>query len=200
MAFFKVLPKYGVYNKYCQSSNAINSSEVDYSDQAQQYQNALTLGIIFFNLLSIFIGILIDMYGGHFVKLIAIRAFLLTLLIDSSLSASIWYSVFQVLIDNNKLILSQLSYIWMSFEVLMFFASFLFLDWKFPVLNLAYTLNTKSEHMNTIPKGDEYTFAFNMASLSQIVLCPIVGFLLAFRAEQNSKQKLLNTSIVQTCA
>ncbi|CAF4234213.1 unnamed protein product, partial [Adineta steineri] len=48
--------------------------------------------------------------------------------------------------------------------------------------------------------GDKYTFAFNMASLSQIVLCPIVGFCLAFRAEKNPKQKLLNASIVQTCA
>ncbi|CAF0903016.1 unnamed protein product [Adineta steineri] len=48
--------------------------------------------------------------------------------------------------------------------------------------------------------SDKYTFAFNMASLSQIVLCPIVGFLLAFRAEKNPEQKLLNASIVQTCA
>ncbi|CAF4305103.1 unnamed protein product, partial [Adineta steineri] len=41
------------------------------------------------------------------------RVFLLILRVGSSLSASIWYSVFQILIDNNKLTLSQLSYIWM---------------------------------------------------------------------------------------
>ncbi|CAF3631924.1 unnamed protein product [Adineta steineri] len=85
-ALFKVLPKYGVYNKYSQSSNAINSTEVDYSGQAQQYQNTLTLGITFFNLPSIFVG----------------RVFLLILRVGSSLSASIWYSVFQILIDNNN--------------------------------------------------------------------------------------------------
>ncbi|CAF4042404.1 unnamed protein product, partial [Adineta steineri] len=56
--------------QYYQPSNAINSTEVDYSGQAQQYQNTLTLGITFFNLSSIFIGILADMFGGRFVKLI----------------------------------------------------------------------------------------------------------------------------------
>ncbi|UJR13126.1 hypothetical protein I4U23_000150 [Adineta vaga] len=268
-ALFKILPKYGIYSKYCHSLNGINSTEQDCTGQAQQYQNALTLGIIFFNLPSMFVGILIDMFGGRFVKLIAIyatcnyfsqgRAFLLTLLVGSSLSASIWYSVFQVLIDNNKLTLSQLSYIWMSFGILMFLSSFLFLDWKFPILNLEYKLDTKLERMETISTNgtkwytniyqrvgfwkyitnplyilvvlylsillmpnillsvtwypwiyyinhndkiisDKYTFAFNMASLSQIILCPIVGFLLAFRSEQNQKQKLLNAAIIQTLA
>ncbi|CAF4170343.1 unnamed protein product [Adineta steineri] len=83
--------------QYYQPSNAINSTEVDYSGQAQQYQNTLTLGITFFNLSSIFIG----------------RVFLLILRVGSSLTALIYYSIFQILIDNNKITLSQLSYIWM---------------------------------------------------------------------------------------
>ncbi|CAF1276087.1 unnamed protein product [Rotaria sordida] len=210
-ALFQVLPKYGVYKNYCQSSNVINSTEQDCNRQAQQYQNALTLGIIFFNLPSVLVGILIDMFGGRFVKLIGIytacnyfskaRAFLLTLLVGSSLSASVWYSVFQVLIDNDKLTLSQLSYIWMSLGGLMLFSSFLFLDWKFPILNLGYAFDTELEQTTTtITDGDKYTFAFNMASLSQLFLCPIVGFLLAFRADKNSKQKILNASIAQTCS
>ncbi|CAF1178002.1 unnamed protein product [Rotaria sp. Silwood1] len=200
-ALFKVLPKYGVYNNYCQSTNITNSTEQDCNRQTQQYQNALTLGIIFFNLPSVFVGILIDMFGGRFIKLIGIvfhvvgwlalalvksdkyrdsllfvhtlftalsgiivqitsyaacsyfskaRAFLLTLLVGSSLSASVWYSVFQVLIDSDKLTLSQLSYIWMSFGALMFFSSFLFLDWKFPILNLGYTFDTKLEQSKAI--------------------------------------------------
>lgn len=55
----------------------------------------------------------------------------------------------QVLIDNNKLTLSQLSYIWMSFGVLMFFSSFFFLDWKFPILNLGYSFDTTLEQTKT---------------------------------------------------
>ena len=38
--------------------------------------------------------------------------------------------------------------------------------------------------MNEIVAGDQYTFAFNMAALSQIILCPIVGSFIAFRADQ----------------
>ncbi|CAF3651966.1 unnamed protein product [Rotaria sp. Silwood1] len=334
-ALFKILPNYGVYSNYCQSSNLTNSTEQDCSRQSQQYQNALTLGIIFFNLPSIIVGILIDKFGGRFVKLIGIvfhvvgwlalalvksdkylqkkkkslvllisfifliildrdsllfihtlftalsgiivqltsfsacnyfaegRAFLLTLLVGSSLSASMWYSVFQILIDNGKLTLSQLSYIWMSFGIFMLFSSFEFLDWKFQILNLGYTFDTKLEQTKTIitentkietkwygkirqrigiwehltnplyifvvlylsfllmpsillsvtwypwvyyinhndkTKSDQYTFAFNMTSLSQIFLCPLVGFLLTFRADKSSKQKILNTSIAQTCS
>ncbi|CAF4848777.1 unnamed protein product [Rotaria sp. Silwood1] len=302
-ALFKILPNYGVYSNYCQSSNLTNSTEQDCSRQSQQYQNALTLGIIFFNLPSIIVGILIDKFGGRFVKLIGMmvsigtyrdsllfihtlftalsgiivqltsfsacnyfaegRAFLLTLLVGSSLSASMWYSVFQILIDNGKLTLSQLSYIWMSFGIFMLFSSFEFLDWKFQILNLGYTFDTKLEQTKTVTientkietkwygkirqrigiwehitnplyifvvlylsfllmpsillsvtwypwvyyinhndktKSDQYTFAFNMTSLSQIFLCPLVGFLLTFRADKSSKQKILNTSIAQTCS
>ncbi|CAF1361913.1 unnamed protein product [Adineta ricciae] len=71
-ALFKVLPKYGIYGKYCELSTVLNSTNEDCTGQAQQYQNALTLGIIFFNLPSMFVGILIDKFGGRFVKLIAI--------------------------------------------------------------------------------------------------------------------------------
>jgi hypothetical protein len=35
-ALFKVLPKYGIYNNYCQSS--INATEQDCTGQTQQYQ------------------------------------------------------------------------------------------------------------------------------------------------------------------
>ncbi|CAF4812665.1 unnamed protein product [Rotaria sp. Silwood1] len=69
-ALFKVLPKYGVYSSYCQLLNTTNSTEQGCSQQTQQYQNALTLGIIFFNLPAVFVGILIDIYGARFTKLI----------------------------------------------------------------------------------------------------------------------------------
>ncbi|CAF0951989.1 unnamed protein product [Adineta ricciae] len=241
-ALFKVLPKYGIYGKYCELSTVLNSTNDDCSGQAQQYQITSYAACTYFS-------------KG--------RAVLLTLLVGSSLSASIWYSIFQVLIDNGKITLSQLSYVWMSFGALMFISSFLFLDWKFPILNLGYTMDTKLEQTQTISTinannkskwytniyqrvgfwkyllnslyilvvlylsillmpnillsvtwypwvyyisqndktiSDQYTFAFNMASLSQIILCPMVGLFLAFRAEQSPKQKLLNAAIVQTLA
>jgi hypothetical protein len=37
-ALFEVLPKYGVYEGYCQSSNDTNSTSQGCSGQTQQYQ------------------------------------------------------------------------------------------------------------------------------------------------------------------
>ena len=87
-ALFKVLPKYGIYGSYCSSPNGTSSVEQDCKGQTEQYQvtitvlftidyfcrfifqNALTLGLIFFNIPSIVVGILIDLLGARFVKLI----------------------------------------------------------------------------------------------------------------------------------
>ncbi|CAF1119660.1 unnamed protein product [Rotaria sordida] len=251
-ALFKVLPQYGVYSSYCQSSNSTNSTEHGCNQQTHQYQSALTLGIIFFNLPSVFVGILIDIYGARFTKLIGIIFHVIG-----------WLALALVKSDKNKLSLSQLSYIWMSYGIVMFFSAFLFLDWKFPILNLGYTFDSKLkqtittpvdevhsktkwyeqiyrriglwEHLtnplyivvvlylgfllmpnillsvtwypwvyyinhNDIKISDNYTFVFNMAALSQIALCPMVGFLLSFRANRSLKQKLLNAAIAQTCS
>lgn len=51
----------------------------------------------------------------------------------------------KVLIDAKKISLQQLSYIWISFTVLMLISSFMFLDWRFPILNLPYHFDTKLE-------------------------------------------------------
>ncbi|CAF3963682.1 unnamed protein product [Rotaria sp. Silwood2] len=71
-ALFGVLPKYGIFAGYCHSVEAMNSTEQDCSGRTQQYQNALTLGIIVFNVPSIFIGIIIDRFGCRFMKLIGV--------------------------------------------------------------------------------------------------------------------------------
>lgn len=42
----------------------------------------------------------------------------------------------------------------MSFDVLMFFSSLLFLDWNFPILNLGYKFDTTLEQTKTIPIDD----------------------------------------------
>jgi hypothetical protein len=44
--------------------------------------------------------------------------------------------------------LQQLSYIWISFSVLLLISSFIFLDWTFPILNLPYRFNTELEKKN----------------------------------------------------
>ncbi|CAF1237400.1 unnamed protein product [Rotaria magnacalcarata] len=125
----------------------MNTTELDCSSQTQQYQSALTLGIILFNAPSLLIGIVIDVWSARFMNLIGIlfhiigwlslalmtsnyssllfvhtpftslsgiivqltnyascnyfskfRPVIFMLLIGSSSSASIWYSVFQAMI------------------------------------------------------------------------------------------------------
>ena len=91
-SIFKVLPKYGVYDNYCISATPTNSTmlpEKNCEGQSKKYQvgqknfipatlslfdsqDALTLGIIFFNLPSMLIGALVDLFGPRLVKLIAV--------------------------------------------------------------------------------------------------------------------------------
>ncbi|CAF1294153.1 unnamed protein product [Adineta ricciae] len=74
-ALFKILPDYGVYNYYCVSTTNItiaSSGQENCDAQTRQYQNALTLGIAFFDLPSVIVGTLIDKFGCRFIKLIAI--------------------------------------------------------------------------------------------------------------------------------
>ncbi|CAF3259592.1 unnamed protein product [Rotaria sp. Silwood2] len=294
-ALFKVLPQYGIFDEYCHYFDGMNSTERDCSRQTHQYENAMTLGIIFFNVPSMFFGMIIDRFGCRFMKLVfhivgwlslallkpghdlllfahtfftalsgiivLITSYassnyfsksspiLLTLLIGSGSSSSIWYSIFQVIVDHNLLTLSQLSYIWMSLGALLFLSSFLFLDWKISILHLPYKFNDGSNQIPSTSKNiiskvidtpcdtkwytkiyqriglwqhltnplyvlnvlylgflmmptillsiiwypwvyflngndkaqaDKYTFALNMSAVSQIVLCPIIGLLLAF--------------------
>ncbi|CAF1545139.1 unnamed protein product [Rotaria sordida] len=47
-------------------------------------------------------------------------------------------------------------------------------------------------------KSNKYTFAYNVSTLFSIIICPINGFLLGFKADKSKKQKLLNISLVQT--
>ena len=51
----------------------------------------------------------------------------------------------QTLIDNHGFELSSLSYICLSFSILMFFTSFVFLDWNYSCLNLPYKFDVRLE-------------------------------------------------------
>ncbi|CAM4866798.1 unnamed protein product [Rotaria socialis] len=292
-AIFKVLSRNKIYENLCSSTPTTAGSCVE---QLTQYQNALTLGIAFFDLPSFFVGILIDKFGCRFVKLISIichiigwvslallkpgrdyllyihcvfsslsgivvvittyassnyfstsRAFVASLLAGAGISSTMWFSVFQVLIDNGKMELSHLAYIWLAFGLIMFLTSFLFLDWKYSFLKLPYKFDIHLEvadeeesNRNTLWKnlrsplyilvvlflsivlipsvflsvfwepfityitGDDeslankYTFAYNVSTLSSIIICPINGFLLGYNASKSKTQKFLNVALVET--
>ncbi|CAF1624090.1 unnamed protein product [Rotaria sordida] len=46
--------------------------------------------------------------------------------------------------------------------------------------------------------ANKYTFAFNLSTISAILICSLNGFLLEFKADKSKKQKLLNISLMQT--
>ncbi|CAF4202502.1 unnamed protein product, partial [Rotaria sordida] len=75
-ALFQILPPYNIYgdkNGCSSSSNTTEGGELSCERyQTRHYQNALTLGIILFEISSLVIGPLIDRFGCRFVKLIAI--------------------------------------------------------------------------------------------------------------------------------
>ncbi|CAF1274177.1 unnamed protein product [Rotaria sp. Silwood1] len=318
-ALFEILPQYNIYGdrNNCSSSSSTESDESSCRRyQTRHYQNALTLGIILFEIPSLIIGPLIDRFGCRFVKLISIilhiigwlalafiapgrdsllyvhtafsslsgsmilltaysssgyftksRAFVSALFAGSCTSATMWYSIFQVLIDARKITLQQLSYIWLSFGVLLLISSFLYVDWTFPILNLPYqfdtkleekkvsSINVKSKSINEIDKmkwyirilkrkgvwyyltsplyilvvlflsvlllpgiflsvtwypwvyyitkqdkilTNKYTLAYNLSTIAAIIICPINGFLLGFKADRSRKNKLFNISLMQT--
>ncbi|CAF1363219.1 unnamed protein product [Adineta steineri] len=290
-SMFKILSKMNIYQNLCQPSNTTQCAQ-----QTKHYQNAMTLGIAFFDLPALFIGILIDKFGCRFVKLISIlfhivgwlslallkpgrdyliyihcifsslsgivivltsytssnyfsksRAFVSSLLAGAGISATMWFAIFQVLVDGDYVGLNTLSYIWLSFGFLMFLTSFLFLDWNYSYWNLPYKFNIELESNNQnelnennlwknllnplyllvvlflsillIPSvllsviweplitfitnhddtlADKYTFAYNISTISAIIICPINGYLLSYKSDKNKKQKLLNIFLVET--
>ncbi|CAF1603487.1 unnamed protein product [Adineta ricciae] len=54
-----------------------------------------------------------------------------------------------ILIDNDKISLRQICFIWASFGGLLLISSFLFLDWKFTFLNLSYQFDRKQDKITT---------------------------------------------------
>ncbi|CAF5037837.1 unnamed protein product, partial [Rotaria sp. Silwood1] len=64
---------------------------------------------------------------------------------------------YQILIHHNRITLPILSYIWLSFGALLLISSFLFLDWKFPILNLPYKLNIEPDHHPATPTTNHPT-------------------------------------------
>ncbi|CAF1428570.1 unnamed protein product [Adineta ricciae] len=126
------------------------------------------------------------------------RAVISALFAGATISSTMWFSIFQRLIDDGHATIGHLSYIWMSFGVLLFVSAFLFLDWKFTLCKLPYGTNVTFEEALTKSNTNQYTFAFNVSTLSALAICPINGFILGRNAMKNRKQQLLNILIVQT--
>ncbi|CAF5066324.1 unnamed protein product, partial [Rotaria sp. Silwood1] len=46
--------------------------------------------------------------------------------------------------------------------------------------------------------ANKYTLAYNLSTIAAIIICPINGFLLGFKADRSRKNKLFNISLMQT--
>ncbi|CAF1460302.1 unnamed protein product, partial [Rotaria sordida] len=172
-ALFKILPQYGIYGdkNNCSLSSLMNRTEIEIRElsfkahQTRQYQNALTLGIILFEIPSVIIGPLIDRFRCRFVKLIAIFSSLVGIIIIllTAYTSSDYFSKSRA------------------------FVSTLFAGVCTSATILVFNIST-----------NKYTFAFNLSTISAILICSLNGFLLEFKADKSKKQKLLNISLMQT--
>ncbi|CAF3301702.1 unnamed protein product [Rotaria socialis] len=77
-SLFSVLPGYGIYESRCKTisekaiSNATATIAKDCKGQVDEYQFAFALGIGFYNLPAVLLGIVIDLFGPRTLKLIGI--------------------------------------------------------------------------------------------------------------------------------
>ncbi|CAF1425183.1 unnamed protein product, partial [Rotaria sordida] len=177
---FKSLPQYEIYGdkNNCSLSSLMNRTEIEIRElsfkayQTRQYQNALTLGIILFEIPSVIIGPLIDRFRCRFVKLIAIIFHII----------EHFSSLFGVIII---LLTAYTSSDYFSKSRA--FVSTLFAGVCTSATILVFNIST-----------NKYTFAFNLSTISAILICSLNGFLLEFKADKSKKQKLLNISLMQT--
>ncbi|CAF1235332.1 unnamed protein product [Rotaria sordida] len=300
-SLFSELPRYGIYESECKNSSEqilFNNTKIlkkDCSGQMEKYQLAFTLGIAFYNLPAIIVGMISDYLGPRSLKLIAIifhliswlslgfvtpnRDWLLlfhtiflsltgicTLLTSFSISAnfsqnrglvtalisgaqltgSIWYAIFQILIEKNFISLSTLAFIWASFAILMFGSAMLFLDWRFTGMNSILKSKSIKKEVKTITSHDtliqqlinplfivvtlflscllltisflpviwykwllhltgnnqqlatRYTRIYNMIAVFGIIVAPLCGFIVDYKAYRGYTQKMFNISILQT--
>ncbi|CAF1579403.1 unnamed protein product [Rotaria magnacalcarata] len=231
-SLFSVLPGYGIYESRCKTisekdiSNQTVTITKDCKGQVDEYQLAFALGIGFYNLPAVLIGIVIDLFGPRTLKLIGIvfhligwlslalirpgydwllschtiftsvaqmcvllssftisghftktRGLVSSLISGAQLSGSVWYAIFQLLIDTKWISLSTLSFIWASFSILMLGSSILFLDWRFKLSTKSnVTKSTDSEDVVISPSED--SLARHLTNPIFIVVTCFLGCLL----------------------
>ncbi|CAF1165471.1 unnamed protein product [Adineta steineri] len=185
-SLFSVLPRYKIYESRCKilSEKAISDVTTtitsDCRGQIDEYQLAFALGIGFFNLPAVVIGIFGDFFGPRSLRMVGIglhliswlslgflqpgydwlillhtvfsalagmcillssfsiasnfpktRGLVTSLISGAQNSGSIWFAIFQVLIEKDWISLSTLSFIWASFSLPMLCSAMLFFNWHF---------------------------------------------------------------------
>ncbi len=72
-SLFSVLPRYGIYESKCKfvSERIISNNTKECSGQIEEYQLAFALGIGFYNLPAVVVGMINDFFGARALKLIA---------------------------------------------------------------------------------------------------------------------------------
>lgn len=292
-SLFSVLPKYKIYQSEC-------SNDSKCTEQIDKYQLAFALGIGFYNLPAVIIGIINDYFGPRSLKLFAIifhiiswlslayaspghdwliffhtifislsgictllssmsisahftqhRGLVTSLISGAQLTGSVWYAIFQIVIEKGWLSLSTLCFLWTSASILMLGSAFLFLDWRFTCVDSRLKVpiqksEDEHEHVKTIASKDSlirhlknplfivvslflslllltisylpvvwfkwimhltnkdekktnfYTFLYNFVGVFGIVVAPLSGFIVDYKAFRGYTQKMLNISILQT--
>lgn len=185
-SLFSVLPRYGIYESRCKIiSEKIISADTktitkDCRGQIDEYQLAFALGIGFYNLPAVVVGMIGDFFGPRSLKIVGIichligwlslgfagpgsdwlilshtvfsalagmcillssfsisanftraRGLVTSLIVGAQLSGTVWYAIFQILIDRNFISLSKLAFIWASLAIFMLGSAILFFSWRF---------------------------------------------------------------------
>ncbi|CAF2755904.1 unnamed protein product [Rotaria sp. Silwood2] len=97
-----------------------------------------------------------------------VRAVVSSIISGASISSTMWFSIFQVLITDNRISLKVLSIIWTTFGVIMFVTACFFMDWKFQFLNLPYKFATNS-NANIEPTQPHESNVDNMTWYQRII-------------------------------
>ncbi|CAF1035387.1 unnamed protein product [Rotaria sordida] len=117
---------------------------------------------VFISVSSIVILITSFVYCGYFARY---RGLVSSIIAGASISSTMWFSIFQVLINGGRTNLRTLSIIWTVFVVLMIGSALLFMDWRFQLLNLPYGFVTNSETDKQSRKSIEIDNAANMINM-----------------------------------
>ncbi|CAF4259834.1 unnamed protein product [Rotaria sordida] len=160
--------------------------------------NALTLGIILFEISSLVIGPLIDRFGCRFQALALIapgRDSLLYVHRTFSSLAGIMilltaYSSSGYFTKSRAFVSALFAGACTSATIILLLPGIFFSVTWYPWV---YYITQQ----NTI-LSNKYTFAYNLSTIAAIIICPLNGFLLGFMADRSKKQKLCNISLMQT--
>ncbi|CAF2361322.1 unnamed protein product [Rotaria sp. Silwood2] len=118
---------------------------------------------VFISISSVVIVITSFVYCGYFS---CYRGLVSSIIAGASISSTMWFSIFQVVINDGRTDLRTLSIIWTVFVIIMIGAALLFMDWRFRLLNLPYGFVTNSEPNKESRKSVEIDDAAHVINMS----------------------------------